>query len=195
MSAAPDSADILIETPAAVATRPKRRRRRRARTPRPPPANDSTALELPRFVAAPIAPTLAAPVIPDDAELGVVDSVRLALRPGSRAAFVLGMLAGAGVPFFTYRLTHGEVDFAAPLWSQASAWFALGGLLFSAVTMYEWGRLAFFHRGKALGFVVLLEGTMVTSHTHWVALTALAYLCSINGVASASNLARRQCLK
>jgi hypothetical protein len=61
--------------------------------------------------------------------------------------------------------------------------------------MYGWGKLAFLQRSKAIGFVLLLEGTMVTSHTHWLAVTALVYLCAINGVATACNLAGAQCQK
>jgi hypothetical protein len=124
--------------------------------------------------------------------LGVVDSWRLAMRPRSRLAFTLGALLGVVVPFLTFRTAHSELDLSDQLWTQPAAWFVLGGLLFSAVTVYGWGALAFRHRGKALGFVVLLEGTMVTSHTPWLAVVALIYLCGINGVATACNLAEAQ---
>ena len=121
--------------------------------------------------------------------LGVVEQVRLSLRRGSRLAFALGVLLGGFVPIATYVISHTELQ-PGPLWLQPSAAFVAGGLLFSAVTMYRWGVLAFVQRAKALGFVVLLEGTMVTSHTHWLALAALCYLSAINGVATACNLAR-----
>lgn len=122
--------------------------------------------------------------------LGVVEQVRLALRPGSRLAFVLGVLLGAFVPLATFVLSHHELTRSRELWRQPAAYFVAGGLLFSAVTMFRWGRLAFDVKAKALGFVVLLEGTMVTSSTRWLALTALVYLCAINGIATACNLAR-----
>lgn len=121
--------------------------------------------------------------------LGVVAQVRLALRPGSRLAFTLGVLLGGFVPIATFQISHTELN-ARELWLQPAAYFVAGGLLFSAVTMYRWGTLAFTQRAKALGFVVLLEGTMVTCHTRWLALAALAYLAAINGVATACNLAR-----
>lgn len=121
--------------------------------------------------------------------LGVVEQVRLSLRRGSRLAFALGCLLGGFVPIATYVISHTELK-PGPLWLQPAAAFVAGGLLFSAVTMYRWGVLAFAQRAKALGFVVLLEGTMVTSHTHWLALAALCYLAAINGVATACNLAR-----
>jgi len=41
---------------------------------------------------------------------------------------------------------------------------------------------------KSVGFVVLVEGVMVTSTTHWLALTALGYLIGINGIATACAL-------
>ena len=122
--------------------------------------------------------------------LGVVEQVRLSLRRGSRLAFGLGVLLGGFVPIATFVISHTELSAAAPLYLQPAAAFVAGGLLFSAVTMYRWGVLAFAQRAKALGFVVLLEGTMVTSHTRWLALAALCYLAAINGVATACNLAR-----
>lgn len=123
--------------------------------------------------------------------LGVVAQVRLSLRAGSRLAFALGVLLGAFVPIATFQISHTELTTTRPLWTQPAAFFVAGGLLFSAVTMYNWGCLAFTQRAKALGFVVLLEGTMVTCQTQWLALAALGYLAAINGVATACNLARR----
>lgn len=122
--------------------------------------------------------------------LGVVEQVRLSLRRGSRLAFALGVMLGGFVPIATYVISHTELRPGRPLYLQPAAAFVAGGLLFSAVTMFNWGKLAFAHRGKALGFVVLLEGTMVTAHTPWLALAALGYLATINGVATACNLAR-----
>jgi hypothetical protein len=67
-------------------------------------------------------------------------------------------------------------------------YLALGGLLFSARTVYAWGRLAFQASGKALGFVVLMEGVMTMSHTPWLSPAALAYLVAINGIATGCTL-------
>jgi hypothetical protein len=121
--------------------------------------------------------------------LGVVEQVRLSLRRGSRLAFFLGCLLGGFVPIATFQVSHTEFSWARPLWAQPAAFLVAGGLLFSALTMYRWGVLAFAHRAKALGFVVLLEGTMVTCHTQWLAFAALAYLAAINAVATACRLA------
>ncbi len=122
--------------------------------------------------------------------LGVVDQVRLALQPRSRLPFAVGVLLGGFVPVATFVVAHAELDFARPLYEQLASLFVAGGLLFSAVTMYGWGKLAFAQRAKALGWVVLLEGVMVTSHTHWLAVAALCYLACINGVATACALAK-----
>lgn len=161
----------VIPTPAAPAA-----------TPAPAAPPEPRAVREPRPPAEPIPP----------GSLGVVDQVRLALRPRSRLAFGIGLLLGAFVPLATFVISHTELDLQRPLWGQLPALFVAGGLLFSAVTMYGWGKLAFLQRAKALGFVLLLEGTMVTSHTRWLALGALCYLCAINGVATACNLAGSQ---
>lgn len=118
---------------------------------------------------------------------GVIEQVKLSLR--SPLAFTVGLVLGAFVPFATYSVSHSEIDWSRPLWRQAAAYFVLGGLIFSAATVYGWGQKAFLQRSKALGFVLLMEGTMITSHTKGLALAALVYLCAINGVATACNLA------
>ena len=46
-----------------------------------------------------------------------------------------------------------------------TAYIVAGGLLYSAKTVYAWGKLAFHTAAKALGFVVLLEGVMILSQT------------------------------
>jgi hypothetical protein len=126
-------------------------------------------------------------------QMGVVDQMRFALRPRSRFGFALGLLLGGFVPVATYVLAHTELDASRPLYKQTSLLFVLGGLLFSAVTMYRWGCQAFHSKPKAIGFVLLLEGVMITCHTHSLALVALTYLAAINGVATACNLSGDPC--
>jgi hypothetical protein len=122
--------------------------------------------------------------------LGVVQQVRLALKPRNRLAFGLGAALGSVVPVASYWLAHFEVDRAADLWPQLPAWLVLGGLVFSATTVYGWGRLAFGHGAKAAGFCVLVEGVLLASRTQWLAVVALAYLVAINAVATGCRLAR-----
>lgn len=121
--------------------------------------------------------------------LGVVEQVTLALRPKARLATFMGFLLGGFVPLASYVVAHYEIDYAASLFSQVAVLLVFGGLVYSARTVYEWGKLAFQSPGKAVGFVVLAEGVMITSHTSWLALSALAYLIAINGIATGCNLA------
>ncbi|HKO46642.1 MAG TPA: hypothetical protein VJV79_02910 [Polyangiaceae bacterium] len=119
--------------------------------------------------------------------LGVVAQVRRACAPGNRLAAFVGMLLGGVVPTAVYVVAHRE---SGPFAGHEMAWLlTAGGLLYSASTVYEWARLAFGSTAKSVGFVVLLEGVMVTSSTHWLALTALGYLILINGTATACTLA------
>jgi hypothetical protein len=120
----------------------------------------------------------------------IVGQVRIALKRENRLAAVLGGLLGAGVPVGSYQLAHHEIT-AAPLWTQLSAWLVLGGLVFSALTVFQWGKIAFVSPIKAVGFCVLLEGILVGSATPWLSFSALIYLCCINAVATGCNLANK----
>lgn len=121
-------------------------------------------------------------------ELGVITQVRRAFARGNRLAAVVGLLLGGFVPLAVYVVAHGESGAFA---GHERAWaLVTGGLVYSAKTVFEWARLAFTSAFKSLGFVVLLEGIMVTSSTHWLALAALGYLIGINSVATACKLSR-----
>lgn len=121
-------------------------------------------------------------------DLGVVGQIKLALLPKARLATSMGFLLGGFVPLATFWLSHHELD-ATPIYAQLVSYIVLGGLVYSAKTVYAWGKLAFQAPVKALGFVVLLEGVMVLSHTGWLSLMALVYLVCINGIATGCNLA------
>lgn len=145
------------------------------------PMNTAPRRSSPRLRIAPAAPR--AP----QASPGVVAQVRLALRPKARLATLLGCLLGGFVPLASYVVAHGEVDLET-VHGMVSLLLVLGGLLFSAKTVFAWGRMAFNHGGKALGFTVLLEGVMTMSHTHWLAFIALGYLVSVNAIATGCTL-------
>lgn len=123
---------------------------------------------------------------------GVVAQVTESLRPQNRLATALGFLLGGIVPLATYVVAHREIAPERPLYGQLAAFLVLGGLVYSARTVYDWGKLAFRLSMKALGFVVLIEGVMISSHTEWLSITALAYLIAINGVATGCTLANRR---
>jgi hypothetical protein len=120
---------------------------------------------------------------------GVVAQVRIALRPKNRLAAALGAALGAFVPVAGYWLAHHELDLAAPLYGQLTAWLVLGGLLYSCTSVYSWGRVAFGSATKAFGFCVLLEGVLVAAHTSWLSIAALVYLAAINAVVAGTRLA------
>jgi hypothetical protein len=131
----------------------------------------------------------AAPRAPKPPRTGVVSQVRAALQPKNRLPTALGAVLGGGVPVATYVLAHREVVGSAPLYAQLPAWLVLGGLLFSALTVYGWAREAFGSGAKALGFAALLEGVLTCSATPWLSAGALAYLVAINAVATGVRLA------
>jgi hypothetical protein len=118
----------------------------------------------------------------------VVDQVRQALKPRYRLATFVGFLLGGFVPLACYFVAHYELSALAPLYAQRGLYLVLGGLTYSARTVWHWGRIAFQNAYKAAGFVVLLEGVMVTSHIVWLSVAALVYLIAINGIATACNL-------
>jgi uncharacterized membrane protein (UPF0136 family) len=114
--------------------------------------------------------------------VGVIGQVRVALK--NPVALVLGALLGGFVPVATYFVAHGE----AQGFSLATV-LVLGGLVYSAKTVWAWGRLAFGCVWKATGFVLLVEGVMVTSKTPGLAVAALCYLVAINAIATGCLLA------
>ena len=120
--------------------------------------------------------------------LSVVDQVVLACSPRNRLATVLGFILGGVVPVATYVEAHLDLDGSRPLHSQAATFMVAGGLVFSAKTVFGWGQRAFRDGWKAAGFVLLLEGVMITSHVPILPLVLLAILLSINGVATGCSL-------
>ena len=125
--------------------------------------------------------------------LGVVAQVRRACSPGNRLAAAIGLLLGGFIPLAVYVVAHVEAVPLSTITVGTSGPWALvfGGLAYSAKTVFEWGKLAFTSAFKATGFVVLVEGVAVTSHTHWLGIAALCYLIAINGTATACTLGRQ----
>lgn len=119
---------------------------------------------------------------------GVVAQVRTALAPRARLATLIGCVLGGFVPIAVYVVAHHELDLARPLWAQFGTLLVLGGLAYSASTVFTWGRQAFKSQVKAAGFVVLLEGVLIGSATPWLALVALAVLAAVNAIATGATL-------
>lgn len=142
----------------------------------------------PRLRVAPSPSPRTKRVPPKPKDLGVVGQIRVALRQETLLATAVGFLLGGFVPLATFWLSHHELD-DRPVYAQLVTYIVVGGLVYSAKTVYAWGQLAFQVPAKALGFVVLLEGVLIFSHTQWLSFVALAYLVGINGIATGCTIA------
>ena len=117
-------------------------------------------------------------------ERSIVDQVRQATQKQNRLATGAGFTLGGFVPSAVFSIVHYELKETPLLWI-----IVLGGLLFSAITVFRWSKIAFDSGVKAVGFVVLIEGVMTFSGLYWLSCTALALLIVINGIATGCNLA------
>jgi hypothetical protein len=124
-----------------------------------------------------------------NARLGVLEQVERSLKPGNRLATLVGAMLGGFIPLASYTIAHQEAPNKPVLWVLVAC-----GLAYSALTVFDWARVAFRHPVKALGFCGLLEGVMTFSGTQWLGITALTVLIVINGIATGCNLVadRRQ---
>lgn len=125
------------------------------------------------------------PRIPLNTERDVVSQIKIAFA--NPLPLLIGALIGGLVPIATYTVGHAELGTAG--WGSVPGTIVIGGCLFSAITVYKWGRKAFDCAFKALGFVVLSEGVMTFSQTPWLSLLMLCFLVAINAVANGANLA------
>jgi hypothetical protein len=121
----------------------------------------------------------------------VITQIKRAFSRSSALATSVGFLLGAFVPMGTYMISHYELQHhdEIPLWSQPLAYAVVGGLFYSAYTVWQWASLAFRSTFKATAFVILIETIMVLSHITWLNIAALVYLIFINGTATGCLLA------
>lgn len=119
----------------------------------------------------------------DSVSRGIIAQIYIAARNPLPA--VIGALLGALVPSATFMVGHYELS----SWTEPKALIVMGGLVFSALTVFRWGRLAFGSPVKALGFVVLAEGVMTFCSTAWLSVVALGYLVLINAIATGCTIA------
>ena len=129
-------------------------------------------------------------VVDRSATTDVVTQLECAIR--NPHAALIGALIGGLVPWFGRTLAHDQVPDA---WSAGNTALAmtmiavvLGCALFSALSVYKFGKAAFGDSKKALGFVLALEGVMLVSHGV-TSTVALAVLILINAVANGSVIA------
>jgi len=107
-------------------------------------------------------------------------------------ATLIGALIGGVVPWFARALAHHEVPAA---WSVGNHGLAaamlvvvMGCALFSALTVYKFGKAAFGDSKKALGFTMALEGVMLVA-SGATSTAALVVLIAINALANGSVIA------
>lgn len=128
--------------------------------------------------------------------LPISEQIKRAFQKTNRMPMIAGCLLGAFVPIAVYLTAHSDVMREQPNpWETVAhqpflSLLILGGLLFSATSVSRWGYQAFGHSWvKAIGFVILVEGTLILSPIQWLALGALAYLVTINALATGTTLA------
>jgi hypothetical protein len=107
-------------------------------------------------------------------------------------ATAIGAVIGGVVPWFAHTLAHEEVP---AVWSGGNHPIAmimilvvLGCAVFSALTVYKFGKAAFGDSRKALGFVLAIEGVMLLSRGT-TSTIALVVLVVINALANGSVIA------
>jgi hypothetical protein len=107
-------------------------------------------------------------------------------------ATLIGALVGGLVPWFARTLAHEQLPAA---WSNGSHGLAivmlvvvLGCAVFSALTVYKFGKATFGDNRKAIGFTLAIEGVMLVSQGA-TSVVALAVLILINALANGSAIA------
>lgn len=121
----------------------------------------------------------------------VIFQVKRAFKSGNRLATFVGLLLGGFVPLAIYTISHAQgftFDVVHSGAARVPVTLVLGGLCYSAQTVYKWATMAFVNALKSLGFVVLLEGILCTTSIHWLSVMALCYLVAINSIATGCNL-------
>jgi hypothetical protein len=129
-------------------------------------------------------------VIDRSATTDVVTQLECAIRRPQ--ATLIGALVGGLVPWFARTLAHDQLP---ATWSAGNTGIAmvmlaviLGCAIFSAITVYKFGRATFGDARKALGFVLAIEGVMLVS-TGATSTVALVVLIAINALANGSSIA------
>lgn len=115
----------------------------------------------------------------------VVAAFGLSPAAAGKVAVVLGVVLGTFVPVAAFVTAH--VQLGGNLW-QPTGLLVLGALVYSAKTVFAWGRMAFGEGAKALGFCVLVEGVLLVSTVPWLSYAALVILAAINAIATTARL-------
>jgi len=129
-------------------------------------------------------------IVDRSATTDIVTQLECALRRPQ--ATLIGALVGGLVPWFARTLAHDQLP---ATWSAGNTGLAmvmltvvLGCAVFSAITVYKFGRATFGCSRKALGFTLAIEGVMLVS-TGVTSAVALAVLIAINALANGASIA------
>jgi hypothetical protein len=127
---------------------------------------------------------------PDHAAVDIVSQLECAIRHPQAA--LIGALVGGLVPWFARTLAHEQLPAA---WSAGSHGLAivmlavvLGCSVFSALSVYKFGRATFGDDRKAVGFAIAIEGVMLVAHGT-TSVVALLALILINALANGAIIA------
>jgi hypothetical protein len=131
--------------------------------------------------------------------ISITRQLALAFQKENRLATTIAGLMGSFVPLGVYATTH-----ALPIVHGKDgigiqfvilSILALAGCVFSAKSVFQWGRLVFNDTYKAVGFAILLEGFLSASAIlpdflffQVLGMVALAYLVLINAINCGTNM-------
>jgi hypothetical protein len=124
--------------------------------------------------------------------LSTVAKIRTAFARRNCLATAIGMVKGGSIPAGTFALYHLEMH--NDPW-QFKGLIVLGGLIYSAKTVFGWCKQVFRKEDgtadtwKALGWCAGIEGFMTVADTFWINCAALALLILVNAVATGVSLA------
>ncbi len=118
----------------------------------------------------------------------VISQIQSACANGNRRWALVGFIIGGIIPALTFCIDRYEVKSTSPLYAQVAVYLVLGGMAFSAKTVYQWTKAAYHDMIKAIGTVVIIEGVMIFSENLTFAVVSLIFLVAINGTATACNL-------
>jgi hypothetical protein len=124
-----------------------------------------------------------------------VEKVKMASHKNKRLAFVLGAIAGGFVPVASYVTAHYQLNDATGAGAFVAWLMVIGGLIYSALSVYDFGVNAFGSKFKAFGFVLLTELLLVFGTVKWVSIMGLLILIGINSVVAGVNLSMEKEIK
>lgn len=104
----------------------------------------------------------------------------------------LAAASAAFIPLAVYVIAHKALAMGATIEALPLAILALGGLVYSAPSVYAWARSWAGAPAKAVGFTVILEGVMTVGTVTWLATVSLVVLMLVNALVAWTKANERQ---